>query len=415
MRGQIAATLWLVTASQASPPSAAAATAAGSPAPAQESAHATPGNGQAGGWSAEYGDKGLQIASPGGSWRFEPAVRVQLRYSDPFDDDPRTLEAIEMPPGADLEIRRARFKLDTQLGVEWLTMYAETELDGPVQLDLRVTIEPNDGFGVRFGQWKAEYNRERRDSSGTLQFVDRSIVNREFTIDRQQGVMLYGRLARGGAADVSAWAGVFGGAGRGHFNDGGEPMYVTRVQWNPNGRVLGFSQSDVERRAEPVSSIAVAAVRNRSRYTRFSSDGGGNLDGFTTGDIDQYQVEQWMLESAHQWRGFSWQQEYHDKSIDDRVGGATTRIRGFYGQAGYFVHEAWPRWPRPLEVAVRYATVDPDSRTSEDRRDELTFGVNWFLKGHDNKLTADVSRLEVDDPDGEEHDWRLRLQWDVTF
>ncbi len=154
MRRQIAATLWVVTASQASPPSAAAATAAGAPAPAQESAHATPGNGQTAGWSAEYGDKGLEIASPGGGWRFEPAVRVQLRYSDPFDDDPRTIAAIDMPPGPDLEIRRARFKLDTQLGAEWLTLYSETELDGPVQLDLRVTIEPSETFGVRFGQWK---------------------------------------------------------------------------------------------------------------------------------------------------------------------------------------------------------------------------------------------------------------------
>ena len=399
----------------ARPAESIAATAAGAPIHAQASEDATPAAAPPAGWNVEYGEKGLEIASPDRSWSFEPEFQVQLRFSDPFDDDPRTVADVDSPPGSDFEIRRARFKLDAQLGAEWLMLYSQTDLDGPVQLDLRVTIEPDEAFGVRLGQWKAEYNRERSDSSSSQQFVDRSIVNREFTIDRQQGAMLFGRLGRGSAADVSAWAGVFGGEGRGHFNDGGEPMYLARLQWNPNGRVLDFSQSDVGRRAEPASSIAVAAVRNRSRYTRFSSDGGGNLDSFVTGEIDQYEVKQWVVESALQWRGFSWQQEWHEKSVEDRVAGATTRLRGLYAQAGYFLHEAWSGWPEPLELALRYATVDPDVDHADDRRDELTFGANWYFNDHRHKLNADVSRLEVDDPDGAAHDWRVRLQWDVSF
>lgn len=59
--------------------------------------------------------------------------------------------------------------------------------------------------------------------------------------------------------------------------------------------------------------------------------------------------------------------------------------------------------------------MDPDVDHAEDRRDELTLGANWYINDHRNKLTADVSRLEVEDPGDAAHDWRVRLQWDVTF
>ena len=103
--------------------------------------------------------------------------------------------------------------MEVQLGSEALTFYTEAELNNPVLLDLRVAWQPGDAFGIQAGQWKPEYTRERRDSSGGQTFVDRSIVNREFTIDRQQGVMLFGRGQGGGAADFNWWTGVFGGGG----------------------------------------------------------------------------------------------------------------------------------------------------------------------------------------------------------
>ena len=366
------------------------------------------------GWQANYEKKSLEIISPGGGWIFEPALRLQFRYSDPFDE-PQTADDAREQAESDYELNRARFKIDAQLGAESLTLYTETELDGPVLLDLRVTYEPSDVFGIRVGQWKPEYNRERRDSSGAQTFVDRSIVNREFTIDRQQGAMLFGRAEGGGPTDFSWWTGVFGGGGRGSGNDGGELMYMARLQWNPFGRVLGFSQSDLNRRPEPAGSVAVAAVRNRSRYTRFSSDGGGELAGFERGEVDQYEIEQWVIETALQWRGFAWQQEWHRKDIHDRVAGGETRLEGFYAQASYFPSAAWSAWPQPLELGFRYAVVDPDTAQSADQRDEYTVVANWFFHGHRNKLTLDYARLDFDEPTGQETAWRTRLQWDVSF
>ncbi len=367
-----------------------------------------------GAWDIGRGDKGLEFRSPGGNWIFNPWLRLQFRYSEPYSGDPLAIAEMQDPHGAGFELKRSRLKMDVQLGTPVLTLYSETQLEGRQQLDFRVTYQPSEDFWLRVGQWKAEYNRERRDSSGEQQFVDRSVVTRDFTLDRQQGVMAYGRMGEGSAADLSAWVGVFGGAGRGRFNDGGQGMQVARLQWNPNGEVLEFSQSDLERRPEPVGSVAIAAARDRSRYTRFSSDGGGELTGYERGEVDQYEIEQYLFETALQWRGFSWQQEWHHKTVEDRLLGGRRTLRGLYAQAGYFPHERWEAFPRPLEVALRYATVDDGLPDGGPRR-EYTLAGNWYFKGHLNKINLDVSRLEVTEGEASEWDWRTRLQWDVSF
>ena len=71
---------------------------------------------------------------------------------------------------------------------------------------------------------KSNYNRERVDSSGRQQFVERSIVNRIFTVDRQVGVMIKGRLNKGTVADMRYYAGIFNGEGRSINNSGKDMM-----------------------------------------------------------------------------------------------------------------------------------------------------------------------------------------------
>ena len=57
-------------------------------------------------------------------------------------------------------------------------------------IDWRLDIAKWDWGGIRVGQWKVDLNRERVDSSGRQQFVERSIANRVFTMDRQVGISL---------------------------------------------------------------------------------------------------------------------------------------------------------------------------------------------------------------------------------
>jgi len=66
--------------------------------------------------------------------------------------------------------------------------------------------------------------------------------------------------------------------------------------------IAGQSESD----EKAVGLVALAAVTNRSPYTRFSSAGGGQLEGFDQGEPGQYRVNQALAETALKYRGFSW-------------------------------------------------------------------------------------------------------------
>ena len=115
-------------------------------------------------------------------------------------------------------------------------------------------------------------------------------------------------------------------------------------------------------------------------------------------------------------KGFSWQQEFHWKEINDRVNDEITTLLGNYIQLGYFFHYLWNSFPRPLETAFRFAVYDPDRNIMGDHRREYSFNLNWFFKEHLNKLTAELSYLDLQQSLSEVvSGWRFRLRWDVSI
>jgi hypothetical protein len=291
-------------------------------------------------------------------------------------------------------------------------------------LDLRVTVQKWEWLQFRFGQWKTEFGRERVSSSGRQEFVERSIVNRQFTVDRQKGFMIMGRVNKGTWADSRYYAGVFTGNGRGFRSSGagsldnrdGSPMWVTRYQWNFLKDDPGFSQSDLEYHKAPVAAIAIGTMSNRSRFTRFSGSGGGSLDGYEVGLPGQFAVKQVAEDFVLKYRGLFLQHEFHRKNVRDRIFHRITRSTGTYFQGGYFPHYVASWVPEPLELGLRYATVDQDRARRFDRIVETAFVVNWFMEGHGNKLTFDIARYRLAQPNGTQQSAvQARVQWDVSF
>lgn len=359
-----------------------------------------------------YGSKGVQFESEDGNNLLWFGVRLQSRYSNTASDD----EVPGEPPErtSELSLNRGRFKLGGHLIRPAFTVHSEYDFKSGTLLDLRATYEFLPALSLRIGQWKSEFNRERIDSSGALQFVERSLVTPWFTIDRQKGIVASGRIGAGQAYDSSYWFGKLSGSGRGGAVDDGDGLWLGRYQWNFNRRVLAFSQSDIKRQ-EPAGSLAAAVVSGKSRYTRFSSEGGGQLPGYSEGTADQYGIDQLMIETAWQGNGLSWQQELHWKNIEDRSDGEEQRLLGGYAQVGYFFHEIWDVVPAPFEVAARFAEVVPNRSVTTASEQELTLAGNWFFDGHRNKLTADVSRLTDSTSGPEAVTNRFRLQWDISF
>ncbi len=382
-----------------------------------------------------YGKKGFFMKSRDGNWATNLQWRAQMRYTNPYRSDPRQVSDFTSADQSTFELRRVRMKIGGHGYQPWLKYYFEVDLQptrksadgspaaGSRLIDWRLTLDKYKWLSFRAGQWKINYNRERVDSSGRQTFVERSIVNRIFNVDRQMGVMAFGRLFPGTLADTRYYLGVFNGEGRGVRNDDSDMMYMGRLQWNFLGRDLKWRQSDAGYSEKPAGSIAFAAATTIGKCTRWSSSGCGNLDGFdkvSAATDGQFKVQQMMEETAFKWRGFAWQQELHWKKISDRVNNTENNLIGGYAQAGYFFHDLIPLVPENLEVAFRYAFVDEPNINDiamTNTRQEFTGAINYFMSGHNNKLTLDVSHLTLDDEflNKTVSDQRVRFQWDVSF
>jgi len=374
--------------------------------------------------TVSYGDKGFEFKTDNGKFSMQIQNRLQFRYANPFDSDPRTLADLERDQSSFM-VRRARFKVGGHAYWPWLKYYMQYDWSQPILRDFYLDVSKFSEAQLRLGRGKVLWNDERVTSSGRQQFANRSLINDIFTVDRQQGAQLFGRVFPGEWYDFSYAAGVFTGLGVGERNnDDDNMMYTGRLQWNFLGKELEFSQSDVEFHEQPAASLAFAGATNKSRCTAFetASDSCRALPGFALGRPGQFRVNQAMEEFRFKWRGFSLQNEYHWKQVEDTLKSEAdptkkTDLFGAYVQAGYFPHALVQAVPKQLEFAVRYAFVDPNADRSNDLQQEVSAAINWFFAGHSNKLTFEISHLRVEDPIllVEQSEERARMQWDISF
>ena len=175
--------------------------------------------------------------------RFEVTMRFRMQnlLAMNFDND-WTLT------GTDARVKRLRLRFDgyiyspklvysIQLG---FTGYdAEPLPNGNMNIvrDAIVYYVPSEVWNIGFGQTKIKANRARINSSSALQFVDRSIVNSQFNLDRDFGFFGEYNPLRGDGFNLAAKASVTSGEGRnwGSSSNGGF-AYTGRVELYPLGR-----------------------------------------------------------------------------------------------------------------------------------------------------------------------------------
>lgn len=386
--------------------------------------------------SISYGKNGFEMRTDNDKFSLAIQNRIQARYAEPFDSDPRTLADLDRDEKSFM-IRRARTKLNGHAYVPWLKYYMQYDWSQPVMRDLSLTVDKYKWAQVRVGRGKVNYNNERVASSGNQQFVNRSIVNDVFTVDRQQGIEVKGNLFSGEWYDMTYYAGVFTGLGIGERNnDDDHLMYSGRLQWNAMGGEMKSSQSDTEFLDKPTLNISIAANTNQSKCTAFETDsrscrrlvdvnalGGARYrdPSVTTAagaQAGQYKINQLMEEVYFKYNGFSFLHELHAKQIKDTLNNdAETNLLGGFVQAGFFPHQQINIIPKEIELAGRYAFVDMDTDRSNDKQTEFSAVINYFLEGHFNKLSLQLSRLSVEDPIKleKENENRLWAQWEFSF
>ncbi|MDO8960906.1 MAG: porin [Methylophilus sp.] len=395
----------------------------------QETKGALPAN-------VSYGKNGFEFRTDNDKFSLAIQNRIQARFAEPFDSDPRTLADLERDENSFM-IRRARTKLNGHAYAPWLKYYLQYDWSQPVLRDLNLTVDKYKWAQVRVGRGKVSYNNERVTSSGNQQFINRSIVNDVFTVDRQQGIEVKGNVFPGSWHDLTYYAGVFTGVGIGERNnDDGNMMYSGRLQWNALGGEMKFNQSDLDFLEQPALNISLAVNANQSKCTAFETDSRSCrrlVDVNATGGAryrdpanttsagaqnGQYEIKQMMEEVHFKYKGFSLLQELHAKRIKDKLNNdEETKLLGGFVQAGYFPHTYMDFIPSGIELAGRYAFVDMDTDRDNDKQTEFSAVVNYFLEGHFNKLSLQFSRLSVEDAIvvKKAHENRIWAQWDFSF
>jgi hypothetical protein len=367
------------------------------------------------GLDAEFG-KGVTLTSSDGRFSLTTRGRVQFRASATeigLDDQPVDLM---------FQIRRARLVFMGQLFHPDVQFYiqlglAPTDMEPDLLVPLRdaaLSWTPLRDVGVRVGQMKVPFNRERVISSSALQFTDRSIVNAELTLDRDIGVQIFSNDLFGLGGALGYQVGVFSGDGRNRLNRGMGLLYVARVQVQPLGRFDdAYAEADLLRTTTPRFSFGAGAAFNQESRRQASTHGAF----YERSSFDEVHGE---LDFIAKWWGFSLQSELlfrqaaspaQEFIVDGVVLTELPRSgTGLMVQAGYL-------FPVGFEVALRIAAIEPlvvealrRSASAMSRQRELTAALGWYIIDHNLKVQGEVSRLFADDVMDARHVLRLQVQ-----
>jgi hypothetical protein len=277
--------------------------------------------------------------------------------------------------------------------------------------DAMIIYSLSNRFSIGLGQSKLPGNRQRVTSSGDQQFVDRSIVNSTFNIDRDFGIQAYynnyinkfyyvirGAVTSGEGRNVTASSTGLAYTGRlellpfGPFTDGGD-----------------YFESDLSREPKPKVSLGITYSENLNT-TRSGGQTGVFL--YETRDILTR-----MIDFLYKHQGWSFASEFIHRNTDNPITeNADGDVRYVYKGHGENYQLSY-LWKKNYELAGRYSHVIPTDELQElsPVQREYTLAASKYIKGHRLKLQTDVSYLYREwlqgaNPDTDAWQWRFQIE-----
>lgn len=328
-----------------------------------------------------------------------------------------------VPATTNLQVRRSRIKLDgfafnPKLQYKVELAISNRDMNKPIPevgnapsiiLDAVLKWYFAKNTYLWFGQTKLPGNRERVISSQALQFVDRSILNSEFNIDRDLGIQLHNSFKVGDLV-VNNILSVCSGEGRNitSSNAGGYD-YTARIEILPLGKFHDkgdYVGGSMYREEKPKLSIAFGYDFNDD-----AKRAKGQLGNFQSATTDLSTI---MADIMFKYQGFSLMAEYMNKTspnsiVKDTSGtilGKFDTGSGFNIQAGYILKNN-------IEFAGRYTSIQPHKDLNENNYSQYTFAISKYFKEHSLKIQSDISLLQ--EKTVSDMELMLRLQVELAF
>lgn len=262
--------------------------------------------------------------------------------------------------------------------------------------DAIFTYDLTERLQVAFGQGKLPGNRQRVVSSGDQQFVDRSIVNAAFNIDRDFGFQAQYELPV--ATQIFRFKGaITSGEGRNQsVSPDNKLFYTSRLEWLPFGQFSrngDYFESDLAMEENLKASFAYTAS-----FLEDAARANGPVGEIftTTGNLEDPLIRRTQIvqyaDAVFKYRGHSLYMEYVNKRAKDPVVNATQAVLtgdAFNVQMGKMLSEN-------VEIAARYSAIYPTTevRAIHDEVREWSAGLNYFINGHRIKLQGNVGHTE---------------------
>jgi hypothetical protein len=268
-----------------------------------------------------------------------------------------------------------------------------------VILDARVDWNFYGGFTFRAGQTKLPGNRERVISSGNMQFVNRSILNSRFTLDRDIGVGLIYKKTLGNQFGLKLIGTLSQGEGRNVIagNKGGYE-YTVRAEFLPFGEFHkkgDYVGSAIYREEKPKFSLGITIDQNNDAARER-----GNLGSFLPDGARLKTLQTAFVDFMFKYQGFSMMGEYVIRDTKDRTSyyldeSGAIALGNYYTGAALNLQAGW-MFKNNVEVSGRYAKLAPTNTSVGVDENHYFLGLSKFVVGHKLKVQTDVGYIQKD-------------------
>lgn len=342
---------------------------------------------------------GLGFSTPDSSYSVTIRFRIQNRFlmNTASDEDLQ-------PASWEARVRRCRLGLAGHIvNAKW-SYYMQlsfsrgdmdwSDVDGSVQntspnvlRDAMIFYKPVKNLQFGFGQGKLPGNRQRISSSSTLQFYDRSIVNTNFTVDRDFGFFVYHTATLGQAVLLTRGA-ITSGEGRNSVLSNPGLAYTARIELQPLGAFTDggdYFEGDLAHEPKPKLSIAGAY-----QFNDLAVRSGGQLgrDLLATRSFNVY-----MADLLFKYRGFALCSEYirRDTEGSPVVLGSDGKTRNIITGDGINTQLSYC-FKNYIEIALRHSLVSPhhDVMARVRQNEQYGLGVSKYLNRHKVKLQGNI-------------------------
>jgi len=374
-----------------------------------------------------FGNGFYNVIAADSSYSMKLAARMQSLYI--ADWDVNDSEGIHNG-GSQFLIRRARlkfggfvfnpkvtYKLELGLSNKDLGKVDDRNNNAPKMiLDAVVKWNFYKNFTLWAGQTKLPGNRERVVSSANLQLVDRSLLNKNFNIDRDMGVQLRHHFTIGKNFIVKESLAMSQGEGRNVVQDNlGGYQWTGRVEVLPFGKFKGDYSGGALRREESPK-LAIGATYDFNNAVKDKSNQGSYMLIDDGASYFQTTVNSIFVDAMFKYHGFSLMAEFANRdsefpialnSDDSETGDVVQVGNGLNLMSGYLFNNN-------IELTGRYTAVALDKTiTGKDLQTQYTLGVSKYFKGHKLKVQSDISYLTLEN--NGTSGLMCRMQLDVHF